>query len=177
MAYFTSSFKDDICFTVRLNEQTIHQMTGITTTLRKNPIQCMNWSIATFYVKWQSKSRNRYISCRIWQNGNLFQYTIFLRMTTSPYSYTTYSWKKKYLNRKQTMFHIFIARDKYLQVMFKKLLLDDHGKFSDILLPKTVCMNNLNIQCSKPIHSYVLSINLKNTKRKVKSNQKYPLIQ
>lgn len=85
--------------------------------------------------------------------------------------------KKKYLNRKQTMFHIFIARDKYLQVMFRKLLLNDQGKFSDILLPKTVCMNNLNIQCSKPIHSYVLSINLKNTKRKVKSNQKYPLIQ
>lgn len=77
------------------------------------------------------------------------------------------------------MFHIFIARDKSLCVMFKKILLDGQGKLSDILLPRTGCMNNLtlNIQCSKPVQSYVLRINLKNTKRKVKSNQKNLLIQ
>lgn len=77
------------------------------------------------------------------------------------------------------MFHIFIARGKYLRVMFKKLLLDAQGKLSDILLPKTSCMNNVtpNIQCSKPVHSYVLRINLKNATGKVKSKQKHPLIQ
>lgn len=55
---------------------------------------------------------------------------------------------------KQKNPHFFIARDKYLCVMFKKLLLDDQVKFSDILLPKTGCMNNLtlNIQCSKPVY-------------------------
>lgn len=62
--------------------------------------------------------------------------------------------------------------------MFKKLLVDDQGKLSDILLPKTGHMNNLtlSIQCSKPVHSYVLRIKLKISKRKVKRNQKYPLI-
>lgn len=75
------------------------------------------------------------------------------------------------------MFCIFTARDKYLRVMFKKLLVDDQRKLSEVLLLKTGLMNNLtlNIQCSKPVHSYVLRINLKISKRKVKRNQKYPL--
>lgn len=70
------------------------------------------------------------------------------------------------MSRKQTMFCIFTAKDKYLCIMFKKLPLDDQGKLSDILLPKRGCMNNLTIyiQCSKPVHSYVLRINLNNTK-------------